>query len=313
MPLGSSKVHQVAQGNWKGLLLRLGVPDNFLNGKHGPCPFCGGRDRFRFDNKNGSGSYICSQCGAGSGVDFAKNFKGWDFATAAREVEAMCHMQALPKDKIQPEVTSEQTRAKAIRIWKQTKPIEPGSQADGYFRGRGIGFDEYPDSLRFHPMLPVSRTLSLPAIVAKIVDVEGNGASLHRTYLDGHRKADVPRKILKGPLPEGGCVRLSGPRESICIAEGVETALSVENLFQTPCWSVLTTAMMAKWVAPDFVKNVTIFADNDPKYGGQKAAYTLAHKLSLKGVEVNVRVPPEEGKDWNDILKAKFGIMEKEE
>ena len=30
---------------------------------HTPCPVCGGKDRFRFDNLNGTGSFICSQGG----------------------------------------------------------------------------------------------------------------------------------------------------------------------------------------------------------------------------------------------------------
>jgi autotransporter-associated beta strand protein len=29
-----------------------------LSGRHVPCPFCGGRDRFRFDDKNGAGTWI---------------------------------------------------------------------------------------------------------------------------------------------------------------------------------------------------------------------------------------------------------------
>ena len=27
-------------------------------GKHGPCPMCGSSDRYRFDDKGGSGSYL---------------------------------------------------------------------------------------------------------------------------------------------------------------------------------------------------------------------------------------------------------------
>lgn len=305
MPYDGPSVHDMARGQWRGILLRLGVPDNHLTGRHGSCPFCGGRDRFRFDNKDGSGSYICGQCGAGSGMDFVMKLKGWDFATAAREVEALLHGHSLPKDEIKPKVTPEDTRRMAWEIWQKSEEIKPGSQADGYLRARGVGMDDYSENLRFVPMLRYSATLSLPAIVAKIVDADGKGASLHRTFIDGHRKADVPnpRMMLPGSLPDGACVRLSGPREEICIAEGIETALACERLFETPCWAVLNTSMMEKWILPSFVRSVTICADNDPKFGGQKAAYTLAHRLLVGSseIEVKVRVPDDRGTDWLDV------------
>ena len=47
---------ELASGRWHGILTALGVPQEFLTGKHGPCPICGGKDRFRFDNKNGRGT-----------------------------------------------------------------------------------------------------------------------------------------------------------------------------------------------------------------------------------------------------------------
>jgi len=53
----------------------LGVDPVFLDGKHHPCILCGGKDRFRFDNKDGSGSYFCSQCGAGTGMQLLMAFR----------------------------------------------------------------------------------------------------------------------------------------------------------------------------------------------------------------------------------------------
>ncbi len=54
-----------AQGNWRALLAQLGikVPDDPR--QHGPCPACGGTDRFRFDDKDGHGTWLCGQGGAG--------------------------------------------------------------------------------------------------------------------------------------------------------------------------------------------------------------------------------------------------------
>jgi hypothetical protein len=36
--------------------------------RHQACPVCGGSDRFRFDDKEGRGTWFCNQCGAGDGL-----------------------------------------------------------------------------------------------------------------------------------------------------------------------------------------------------------------------------------------------------
>ena len=42
-------------------------------GKHTSCPACGGKDRFRFDDKQGDGTFYCNQCGAGNGFQLIMN------------------------------------------------------------------------------------------------------------------------------------------------------------------------------------------------------------------------------------------------
>src|SRR5438105_7392910 len=76
-----------ARYRWREILPRLGVETRFLTNKHGPCPLCGGKDRFRFDDKDGEGSYICGQCGAGVGVILLRKLKGWDYRTACDEID----------------------------------------------------------------------------------------------------------------------------------------------------------------------------------------------------------------------------------
>ena len=52
-------------GRWADALRSYGLNEKQLSGKHTECPLCGGKDRFRFDDKEGSGSYYCNGCGAG--------------------------------------------------------------------------------------------------------------------------------------------------------------------------------------------------------------------------------------------------------
>src|SRR5260370_38280875 len=45
---------------WVDILTALGVPTKFLNRRHGPCPMCGGKDRFRFIDTDGKGTFFCN-------------------------------------------------------------------------------------------------------------------------------------------------------------------------------------------------------------------------------------------------------------
>lgn len=93
-----SKITDLAQGRWPEILTTLAnVDPAHLVDKHGPCPLCGGKDRFRFDDQDGSGSWFCNQCGgkhqnggAGSGMDLLMRRTGWSFQAAASAIEQWC-------------------------------------------------------------------------------------------------------------------------------------------------------------------------------------------------------------------------------
>ncbi|ENA4554681.1 hypothetical protein ABGQ05_002066 [Escherichia coli] len=54
-------VVKAAEGQWPLILRRL-VIDAPPVGQGGPCPACGGDDRFTFDDKEGRGTFICRKC-----------------------------------------------------------------------------------------------------------------------------------------------------------------------------------------------------------------------------------------------------------
>ena len=84
-----------ASGHWPAILGALaGLSSEQLTDKHQPCPLCGGKDRYRFDDQDGSGSWYCNQCGgpsqsggAGNGMELLMRRTGWTFAEAAKRVE----------------------------------------------------------------------------------------------------------------------------------------------------------------------------------------------------------------------------------
>jgi putative DNA primase/helicase len=101
----SIDVMQSAQGRWVEILSAIGgVPISCLDNKHKPCPSCGeGRDRFRFDDIDGNGTWFCNQCGgkdhaggAGNGMDLLMRIKKWSFKTAASAVEQHLGIRPAP-------------------------------------------------------------------------------------------------------------------------------------------------------------------------------------------------------------------------
>ena len=88
-------VIKAADGKWFDILTTVGgISPDFLQDKHGPCPACGGTDRFRWDDLNGTGSFFCNRCGskdhaggAGSGLDLLMRVRGWSLADACGAVE----------------------------------------------------------------------------------------------------------------------------------------------------------------------------------------------------------------------------------
>ena len=84
-----------ARGRWPDLLQQLaGLTPEQLTDKHQPCPLCGGKDRYRFDDQDGSGSWFCNKCGGkactgggGNGMDMLMRRMGWSFAEASQRIE----------------------------------------------------------------------------------------------------------------------------------------------------------------------------------------------------------------------------------
>ncbi|MBF0141444.1 MAG: hypothetical protein HQL74_14335 [Magnetococcales bacterium] len=76
--IDAETVRNSAHGQWREIHSALGLEARFLSNKHGPCPFCGGIDRFRYDDKDGSGSFFCPQCGPGDGLSLAAKLMGLD-------------------------------------------------------------------------------------------------------------------------------------------------------------------------------------------------------------------------------------------
>lgn len=296
-----------AIGRWPGILQSLGVDQRFLVNRHGPCPVCNGKDRYRFDDKEGRGTWFCSQCGSGDGFALLQRLFGWDFKHAAREVDRI--VGTVPAGAIvQPR--SEENKVEALlAVWKASRAVTAGDPVWLYLNRR-TGIEVVSADIRFHPSLRYvdqdgSSRSEHPAMLARLRYPDGTGASIHRTYLTAAgEKAAVPqtKKIMAGKPLNTAAVRLGPVGRYLGIAEGIETALAASLRFGVPVWAATNAVLLESWVPPVGVEQVLIAGDNDSdgSWTGQAAAFSLAKRLTHKGYAVDVRIPGAAGKDWAD-------------
>jgi putative DNA primase/helicase len=289
----NEKAEDLAFGRWPEILQTAGMSDSFFNGRHGPCPFCGGADRYRWSNKNG-GLWVCTFCTEGR---YANGFKMLmahmtygNFRDAADHVRAYFNgsaldgrpRQALAPRRHEPEMDVERNLEKMIGIWDASHPITKGDPVDLYLKSRVPGLNFAPQMLRFHPAMdywappdtPQGRPVLLgqyPAMVAKAFDPRGNFVQLHKTYLTSQgSKADVPvvKKTERGVGVNGFAVPMMAVAgDTLGVAEGIESALAAAMLRKIPVWPCLNGPSMAAYDVPDHlldqVKRIVVFADHD--------------------------------------------------
>lgn len=303
----SVRTAEMARGKWRGILLQLGVPEAALTGKHTACPFCGGKDRFRFDDKERRGTYFCSGCGAGDGMQFAMKFTNEPFKTVAQRIDDILGRAIVPVENSR-ENDREDLRREAYSLWMVSNKLVEGDLVHQYLGSRGLTKNVPTRALRLVTNLKDGEGGIYPCMLAAVEDRWGRFATAHRTFLNrsGIRKADVsaPRKLMPGTMPPGSAVRLSPSRNGLPlgIAEGIETALAAAELFKIPVWAALNANRLEAWEPPEGHEQIVVFGDNDPSWVGQRAAVALAERLNRRGLSVDVRIPRYRGNDWNDVL-----------
>jgi hypothetical protein len=210
--------------------------------------------------------------------------------------------------------------ARVLPIWHTGRPPS-GTPVDRYLGGRGIEFETWPVTLRFHPRCPRPKddtganVSPLPAMVGLVEHAKRGPVAIHATYLrpDGSGKADIPKKLQKasfGPV-RGGAVRFGMPCGGawFAIAEGIETALAVATTCAIPAWAALSAGGIKNLMLPPEATHVVICADHDANGVGERAAHDAAERWLGEGRRVRLALPPELNTDFNDVLtKNTMGV-----
>lgn len=232
----------------------------------GPCPGCGGKDRFSINPAKGV--IFCRRCDAkGDQIALVQLVMGMDFPAALDWLVG-------PRQELTPQQRAEQARkaeehrrareadaacrrrdaiASARKIWSAARPAD-GTLVAGYLERRGIRQRpgaSLPRCFRFEPaarlVVPDDKRRGEfvtvhkgPAMLAAIMDARGELTGVHRTWIDlGQPKGKVvaPHPFKAGEMvpskkvygsKKGGAIRVFTPRDAstLVMAEGIETTLS---------------------------------------------------------------------------------------
>jgi len=311
-----SEIKERANGRWFDILANLGISIK-EDGSHSACPVpgCGGVNRFRFDNKDGNGSFFCNQCQrqAGDGFDLIMKVIGVDFKEAVVAVESVIGKSkktAIPKEsKMTPEILRS--------VFNSSNIVTPGDVGGRYLANRGLSV--IPHDVMYSSKCWEPETKKNQKALLSLVRLpDSRATTMHRTYLspEGY-KLDIesPKKIMPTLFgTKGAAIRLFPATDTVGICEGIETALAVHEDMKIPTWACVNTGIMKSFEPPPNIKRVIIFADNDKNFAGQKAAYGLANRLYIDlKLSVDVFVPYVPGDDFLDqmLRQKKYKDLER--
>ncbi|HHT2665498.1 TPA: primase-helicase zinc-binding domain-containing protein [Citrobacter freundii] len=295
MKMNVTETVKQACGHWPRILPALGV--KVIKNRHQPCPVCGGSDRFRFDDKEGRGTWFCNQCGAGDGLKLVEKVFGVSASEAAGKVNAVTGSLS----PVAPEVIAaaeaetvadrKAAAALAVRLMEKTRP----ATGNAYLTRKGFPALECLTLTVMHKTGGV--TFRAGDVVVPLYEDTGTLVNLQLINADGLKRT------LKGGQVKGTCHVIEGKKQAgkrLWIAEGYATALTVHHLTGETVMvalssvNLLSLASLARQKYP--ACQIVLAADRDLNGDGQSKAAAAAD--ACEGI---VALPPVFG-DWNDAF-----------
>ncbi|WP_421306672.1 DUF927 domain-containing protein [Aeromonas veronii] len=303
-----SDVVAAACGHWPDLLAAVGI-DIPHRGKHGPCPACGGKDRFRLDDKAGRGTWICNQCGNGDGLDLVGKVTGRQPKEAAELIAPLVGLSDSGLDPAAREQIHQQQQARAEQEHKQAEQqrrkaarratsISADSKQGGspYLERKALSGWPMPLTQRVIAVgeltyQPGSLVVTLWDEAGALVNVQLINTEGEKRYLPGGQKAGAFHRI------DGG--------ELVAVVEGYASGLSVQAATGATVYCAMdagnlqAVAEIAHRQHPE--ARILLCGDNDEGTEGNPGK-TKAEQAAA-AVGGLVALPPVAG-DWNDYHQA---------
>ncbi len=287
-----------AQGKWPHILSTLGINVPDTPNKHGPCPVCEGTDRFRFDDKEGKGTWFCNQCTpqSGDGLNLVCNVLNLTPIQAAKRVNELFSLnpEVMKSSSIQPSKTNKEmereTKREAKKILKETKLGK-----SFYLVSKNL---EGIESLILNRSLPNLGLFNSPLLV---IPFEKNGQLATLQFID--KKGN--KRFLKGTGTQTRSYhQIPGKTDDIYIGEGYATTLTSTRLTGSMGYvagsanNIPSVALIASHHHP--MSKIIILIDNDP--AGIKSLKKVI-TLVPNGIGITPSENNEKTKDWNDYYQ----------
>ncbi|CAK8744495.1 hypothetical protein SODG_007608 [Sodalis praecaptivus] len=279
MPSFIDEVRAKANGHWEPILERLGIS---TNRKESECPSCGGETRYRFDDLEGRGTYLCSHCGSGTGLDLVMKVKQ---CTAPEAATMVAEEMSMPLPEKKP-AKEKPLRPIAERVAALVKSTHMGESV--YLNNKGLQ-GPHP-LLKDGSLLLVLRTMAGTVTGAQTIRPTGEKRLLAGTKKKG---AFIP----VGDIPENP--------DSVVITEGYATALTVQQIrpdaftvAAIDCGNLRDVAEVMNRHYPN--AQIIIAADNDIKPDERNKGKEKAESAAT-AVSGWVTLPPTDHKsDWDE-------------
>ncbi len=297
----------------EGEIARRGIQLKRAGGAEfiGPCPVCGGTDRFSINTKKQI--WNCRRCAKGGDViELVRHLDSCGFREAVRTlgVEERPDMPP-PKPAQRPADHDVKARmAKAGAIWREAIPIG-GTLAERYLvetRKLVLPPDVSPRVLRFHPRCPFGPGAFHPCLIGLFTTiVGGRPIAVHRTALTPDARK-IDRRTL-GPI-SAAAIKLSDDSDvtmGLHVAEGIETTIAAMMRGFAPAWALASAVGISKFPVLNGIASLTIIVDHDEpdargRQAGHAAARQVAERWMTDGREVRSVVPRRIGSDMADLV-----------
>ncbi|MGM3175243.1 DUF927 domain-containing protein [Dickeya lacustris] len=297
-----SSTVKAANGRWGQILPALGisVPGN---GRHGACPTCGGSDRFRFDDKQGRGTWFCNQCGHGDGLDLVQRVNGYDAKTAADAVAAVLSLLVVqqPADSPARKDTDDGEKRRLFQATYRHLRAQSTPGDSVYLTSKGLTGLSLP--LISHEQRSGGVAFPTGSLLLPVSDIHGQIIGAQLISPSGDKRL-LPNSVLSGgfiavqPVPEA-------MPEQVTITEGYATALTVAAMTEgitvaaVAASNLLNVAQAFRLRWPEV--RLVIAGDNDLIDGKENTGRQWAEKAA-KAVDGWVTLPPTRHKaDWDDF------------
>jgi Toprim domain/Zinc-binding domain of primase-helicase len=270
----------------------------------GPCPICGGRDRFAVNMRKDV--WHCRHCGkGGDAIALARHVAGLSYTEACRLVgdeDALDELRRRREARWQapPPAPAEhrpdpEKAAQALALWRAG--VDPrGTLAEPYLNSRGLALDADLAGrvLRWHA--------SAGAMLALFRNVQsGAPQAVSRTFLTSDSRK-TGRKFL-GPVG-GAAIMLDPPTDELTVAEGVESAMTARALGAGPAWACGSAGAIAALAVIPGVAHLRVCIERDANGTSERAALAVAERWRAAGRAVTFRLPPPRCKDLNDAIRS---------